>query len=272
MSANHCAGGKFVEEVAGRAGRPAMGVNLEGLGLGAAAMLHLLLLAIFVTVFFWMPHFGPADGYIQNMGYLARNIGYMVYSAMQQICWQLGDDVTTVDKSAVEAPLTRYLDAVETADEADAKKHNRKLLIVSCVVLAAIFLIMIVIIIVAKARCHRVDWGRMVAYCFGVFVFFCAFELALYFVVIRQYHPMSQMQMSAVFLNSLRAQLLAMRNAPEGTYTPPREVSSPLPDLLHPVLTYALTHMEGLSGPARQLDRFLNSSGDDDEPASAAAT
>ena len=246
--------GPAVDEVVGRDGRPAMGFNLEGMGLGAAAMLHLLLLAIFVTVFFWMPKFGPAHNFTTNMTYFARNTGYTINASLQEACKQ---GATTASAESLKDSLNTYLQQVEARDEAIATKNNRKLLIISCVSLAVIFAIMIIVIIIAKARHHRVDWGRMVAYCFGVFVLFCAFELALYFVVIRNYQPMSNAQMGSSFLGQLREQLLAMQQRPGG-YSPPQESAGlRMPDLFHPVMVYALSNLQNLGVPLRQLNSFM---------------
>ena len=253
-SANRCSHGPAVEEVVGKEGRPAMGFNLEGMGLGAAAMLHLLLLAIFVTVFFWMPKFGPAHNFTTNMTYFARNTGYTVYTTMQDACKQ---EATTANTETLKDSLKTYLQQVEDQGEATATKNNRKLLIISCVALGVIFVIMIILIIIAKVRCHRVDWGRMVAYCFGVFVLFCAFELALYFVVIRNYQPMSDAQMGHYFLDQLRGQLLAMQKRPGG-YTPPQDSAGlRMPDLFHPVMVYALGNLQSLGLPLRKLNTFM---------------
>ena len=74
-----------------RQGRPAMGFNLHGMGLGVAAMLHLLLLAVFIVVFFWLPGLGPASTYVNTTEMAATNIGYTMLSAMQE-CGAKNDD------------------------------------------------------------------------------------------------------------------------------------------------------------------------------------
>ena len=243
--------GKPTEQLAGQNGRPAMGFNLEGLGLGAAAMLHLLLLAVFITAFFWMPKIGPASSYKENMEYFASNIGYTMLSALNNECVK-GGNFSIID---IPPDLVTYTQEVEQADNKDQKANNRKLLIASLVGLGVVFVIMIIIIIVAKTRHHRVDWGRMVAYCFGVFLLFCAFELALYFVVIQNYMPISNAQMGDFFINQLRRELLRMESP---GYTPPREVPAGLPKAMHPVLVFALRNLENLVGPVRELDQFRN--------------
>ena len=242
------------DEVIGRNGRPAMGFNLQGMGLGAAAMLHLLLLAIFIVVFFWMPNFGPAAGYVKNTETFARNMGYTVLSTMEQECHgkvpQSSSDVT-----AIKEQLSDFLQQVEQEDDNGAKKNNKTLLVVSCCSVALIFLIMIIVIIIAKVRRHKVDWGRMVAYCFGVFLLFCAFELALFFVVIEKYIPLSNQDLGNTYINRLRTELLAMQ---QPGYTPKRTVKAQLPDPFKPVLMYGLKHTAGLSDAVRQLDLFRN--------------
>lgn len=243
-----------VEEVVGRNGRPAMGFNLQGMGLGAAAMLHLLLLAIFIVIFFWMPKFGPAAGYVNNTENFARNMGYTVLSSMEQQC-QGKTPQNSADVNAIKTQLSSFLQEVEQEDTKDSEKNNKTLLIVSCSSIALIFLIMIIVIIIAKVRHHKVDWGRMVAYCFGVFLLFCGFELALFFVVIEKYIPLSNQDLGNTYINHLRTELLAMQ---QPNYTPKRKVQAQLPDLFRPVLMYALNKTSGLSDAVRQLDRFRN--------------
>ena len=243
-----------VDEVVGRHGRPAMGFNLQGMGLGAAAMLHLLLLAVFIVMFFWMPKIGPASTYVKTTETFARNIGYTVLSAMEQEC-QGKPPQSSTDLNAIKQKLSEFLQQVEQEDDDSSHKNNKKLLIVSCCSVALIFLIMIIVIIIAKVRHHKVDWGRMVAYCFGVFLLFCAFELALFFVVINQYIPISNQDLGNTYINRLRTELLAMQ---QPGYTPKRKVQAQLPDLFQPVLMYGLNNTAGLSDAVRQIDLFRN--------------
>jgi hypothetical protein len=254
VNANRCGRGPPVPEVAGRSGRPAMGFNLQGMGLGAAAMLHLLLLAVFIVVFFWLPTFGPAAGFVVSTENFARNMGYTVLSAMESQCQGKPPQADT-DVSSLKQQLKTFLAQVEAEDEKSTKQNNKKLLIVSCSSVGVIFVIMIILIILAKVRCHKVDWGRMMAYCFGVFVLFCGFELALFFVIIQQYIPLSNQELGNTYINRLRTELLAMQQA---GYIPRRKVEAQVPDLFHPVLMYALSQMSGLSDAVGQLDRFLN--------------
>ena len=201
------------------------------------------------------------------MEMVSRNIGNAMYAAVQDACNQ--SEVTSVGTAAFKDQMRAYLAEVAAADEATVDKKNRRLLAVSISVVAGIFLVMIVIVIVAKARCHRVDWGRMSAYCFGVFVLFCLFELALYFVIIRNYLPMTTMRLAELFIERLRRQLTAMQSRPGG-YTPPQSVRVQLPDLAHPLVTYALQNLGRAVGPLKQVDDFHSGPAAAAPPAAAA--
>lgn len=183
---------------------PLLGFNVGGYSMLWAAMLHLLLLALFITLFFYTLGDKAIVGAERELAQAVGQMGAASFSnnATMEDC----TSITPSERSAMLSELENRMKPLMSLEEKARDEHNTRLLAINIAILGVALVLCIWFGVKAK-KTENVPWPKLACYVICVFILFCGLEAWLFFSIIKKYMPADTVTIGDHFLKTMETEL-----------------------------------------------------------------
>ena len=166
-----------------------------------AAMLHLLLLSLFITLFFYTLGDQAIVGAERELAQAVGQMGASSFSGDQDCT-----SITPSERSAMLSELDNRMKPLIAQEGEAREKHNARLLAINIAILGVVLILCIWFGIKAK-KVENVPWPKLACYVVCVFILFCGLEAWLFFSIIRKYMPADTVTIGNHFLKTMATEI-----------------------------------------------------------------